>query len=413
MSKAAIALSCSVLLAGCASTPSNTWTSADTTAYEKFRAERLAQANALAREGDQALAGSNPERALERYALALKAIGLRGRLGVAGKAVGGGYQITEVVPELPVARAGLRTGDLIVRVRGMPAKEMGVAQWDIAFQRNPGEGIPVTVARGGGAPFDVTVVSRHWVWRTQVPREAEVGLIRSLRFKAAGAAGRARSLPPIPAAAREHAVRAQAQARTAKTRDDFDDVSTEFEVASLLAPWWGDIFINYALFQEASEDAIGARESLALYLETRPNAPDRAAVSQKQAALASKAEEQKRLMAWEGFWGEIVNGRLTDSGIRFERQGRLLTAKNNAGFEFLRGTVVDEYTAQTVQRFGSQYAGSLGPVVQRCFNGLLELSGTMKLTPDKRRLTINMADFNVDPRTCRMQSSNAAFQYGR
>jgi hypothetical protein len=257
------------------------------------------------------------------------------------------------------------------------------------------------------------VTSAHALWRPGVVREAEQDLILSLRFKAARAAGRTATLPPIPAAAREHAVRAQALARTAKSPEQFEEVSSEYRIASFLAPWWGDLFVNYAVFQEATEDAIGARETLALYLEARPNAPDRASASQKQAALAGKAEEQKRLMAWEGFWGEIVNGRPTDSGIRFERKGKLVTAKNSTGFEYLRSTIVDEFTAQTVQRADGQSPRPLGPLVQRCFNGLVEFSGTMRLSPDKRRLTINMQDFLIDQNTCRVQSNTHTFYYGR
>lgn len=401
------------LLSGCAGTGGSTEANDDI--GDRFRAERVAKANALALEGDRALAGGGADQAVLKYAQALKAVGLRGRFGFDGKNVADGYQLSEITPDLPFARAGLRVGDVLIRARGTPMAGLSGSSsaWFVLFQRDPGEPMQVVARRPGAAPFEVTVASAHALWRPGVVREAEEDLIRSLRFKAAAAAGRAATLPPIPAAAREHAKRAQALARSAKTQEEFADAADEYRIASLLAPWWSDLLINYALLQEAGEDAIGARESLALYVEARPNAPDRASASQKQAALAGKAEEQKRLMAWEGFWGEIVNGRRTDSGIRFERKGKIITAKNNRGFEYLRGTIVDEYTAQSVQRFNPDNAGSLGPAVRRCFNGLLEFSGTIKLAPDKQRLTLTMQDFLLDQSTCRVQSSSHVISYGR
>jgi hypothetical protein len=66
-----------------------------------------------------------------------------------------------------------------------------------------------------------------------------------------------------------------------------------------------------------------------------------------------------------------------------------------------------------VQRFVPENAGSLGPAIRRCFNGLIEFSGTMKLSPDKQRLTLTMQDFMLDQNTCRVQSSSHVINYGR
>jgi tetratricopeptide (TPR) repeat protein len=382
----------------------------------RFRRDRIAGAQALQREGDQALAAGNPEAALDKYVVALRAVALRGRLGFDYKRVRNGIEVTELTPDMPMIQAGLRIGDVLVRIRGEDAGRMREGRLNVIFMQQAGEEVRLAVARGGST-LEVAPRSAHAIWRVGVTdlTPQEDSLIASLRSKAARAAAAAKSPFQVPALARSHAERAQALAKTAKTADEYTDAADQYRIASLLAPRWADLYINHALFLEAIDDAIGARESLALYLEAVPDAADRDAVRQKHDALAAKAQEQRHWMAWDGFWGQVVNGRRTESGHNLRRAGKIVTVRNAQGFEFMRGTITDEFSIQAVQRYTPQNTGHLGPVIQRCFNGVLEISGTLRLSPDKRTMTMAFAnDFDIDPRSCRMVRNNTVtLQYAK
>lgn len=389
------------------------WSGADEAVWNQFRRERLSVARGLEQEGDHALAGGNAEAALEKYARGLRALGLRGRLGLDGQITPAGYRITELLPDFPGALAGLRLGDILTGIRGVPAGPMNEGQITVTFMRDPGDEMTLAVQRGD-TRFVIRVASRIALWNPSNPVADEDALLRLLRSKAASVAGTLKS-QPVSAAARLHAGFAQTLAKGAGTAAQFASASAEYRIASLLAPGWSDLYINHALFQEATGDPAGARESLSLYLLAAPASPERDAARAKMESLAGSAGEQAQLTSWEGFWGEIVNNRVSESGIRFERNGRLLTARNSSGFEYLRGTIVDEFTAQALQRFTPQNAGHLGPLIQRCFNGLLEVAGTFRLSGDKRSLTVILPnDFDIDPRSCQLLRNNvASLRYGR
>jgi len=383
------------------------WTDADYEVESKFRRDRVTKAHVHELEGDRLLASGNAEAALDKYVLGLRSVALRGRLGFDWRKVRDGLEITEVTPELPMAKAGVRPGDVLTRVRGLDAERLGEGEQNVIFMRDAGEPVPLAVRRGSSS-FEAAPVSWHAVWNAGYAEIStqETELIAVLRRKAAKAAAGIGPPFQVPPLARMHATLAQSQAKSAKTPAEFDNASGQYRIASMLAPRWLDLYVNHAIFQEAIEDAIGARENLALYLEAAPQAPDRDAVRQKFEALAGKALEQKQLLGWDGFWGQVVNGRPTDSGVRFERKGRLLSAKNAQQVEYIRATISDELNATVVQRFTVQNSGHLGPVIQRCFNGVLEMSGSMRRSPDLRTLTITTVnDFSIDPRSCQIQGS--------
>lgn len=392
-----------VLLTGCALQPPARWTNADYAAWDRFLAEREARTRALEAEGDQALAAGDRQRAADLYAKAAQATEVRGRTGCGMDPADNGYVVTEVLPDLPCASAGVRVGDLIVAINGKQAVALGPAQRDIELWGAPGDAITMSIERGGADPADFRVMTTRTAMEIRPTDEFALTRPSILIGKAASAV--AAAPPPVSAVARSHATNAQKLAATAKTKNDYGDVGGEYRIAAAVAPWWSDLHVNRALFFEAIGDAVGATQALNHFLQASPNSPEATTARAKLAALAPKADEQKRLMAWEGFWGEVVNGQATNSGIAFERNGRILTASNRAGVVYVRATIVDDHTAQSVERYTTENAGGLAGVLQRCFNGVLEIPSTMRLSADRQTLEYStQSDFNIDSNTCQVVS---------
>jgi serine protease Do len=85
-------------------------------------------------------------------------VGLRGRTVTSGGDEGKprGFRVRSVAPESPAARAGIRTGDLVVSVDGLPIDSEDV--WQTALStKGPGRPMRVVVRTGTGADRSVTL----------------------------------------------------------------------------------------------------------------------------------------------------------------------------------------------------------------------------------------------------------------
>ena len=84
--------------------------------------------------------------------------------------------------------------------------------------------------------------------------------------------------PPIPEEAERYMARGAAAVKGAKTEKDFQDAATEFEKASLAAPWLPAVYYNLGITQDKAGRYKEAIQSLKLYLLAAPDASDAKAV---------------------------------------------------------------------------------------------------------------------------------------
>jgi serine protease Do len=88
-----------------------------------------------------------------------------------GDAVDGGVQILEVVPDGPAARAGLASGDLVIRIDGNDVAERGDLS-RVLERHAPGETVGVTILRDGETEDRKLVLGSQprKVWSIPAPR---------------------------------------------------------------------------------------------------------------------------------------------------------------------------------------------------------------------------------------------------
>ncbi len=88
--------------------------------------------------------------------------GTQGQFGGLGIEVGqedGFLKVIAPIDDTPAQRAGIRPGDLIIRLDGKTTKGMGMSEAVSMMRGEPGEEIVLTIVRDGeDAPFDVTLV---------------------------------------------------------------------------------------------------------------------------------------------------------------------------------------------------------------------------------------------------------------
>jgi len=106
-----------------------------------------------------------------------------GGLGIEVTMDDGLVKVVAPIEDTPAARAGMRSGDLIVQVDGEPIKGMTLAQAVRRMRGKPGAPIRLLVRREGVSDFEVTIVRaiikvRAVRWQTM----GRVGYIRVSRF---------------------------------------------------------------------------------------------------------------------------------------------------------------------------------------------------------------------------------------
>lgn len=88
-------------------------------------------------------------------------VGTRGEFGGLGIEVGmenGFVKVISPIDDTPAARAGIRAGDLIIRIDGKPVRGMTLGEAVTLMRGEPGSDITLTIVRDGReAPFDVTI----------------------------------------------------------------------------------------------------------------------------------------------------------------------------------------------------------------------------------------------------------------
>ncbi|MBZ5502228.1 MAG: hypothetical protein LAN59_08280 [Acidobacteriia bacterium] len=126
--------------------------------------------------------------------------------------------------------------------------------------------------------------------------------------------------PVLPEEAGRRMARGFAAFKEAKSVADYKDAVTEFEKATLAAPWYADAYYNLGQARAKAEDFAGAAASLKLYLLAAPEAKDAADAktlmyemeykqekadkerSAAQAQAQQAAQKQRLLEAFRGNW---------------------------------------------------------------------------------------------------------------
>ena len=87
----------------------------------------------------------------------------RGGVGiVATKRIDGAMEVRKVVADSPAARAGVRAGDLIVRVGGSAVAALETGDVTRRLRGPPDSTVTVDLQRPGGSPYSVTLKRMDW-----------------------------------------------------------------------------------------------------------------------------------------------------------------------------------------------------------------------------------------------------------
>ena len=108
-----------------------------------------------------------------------------GGLGIEVTSEDGYVKVIAPMEDTPAARAGILAGDRFSHIDGQPIKGLSLADAVKRMRGKPGTKIRLTVLRGDGAPFDVTLTRaiievKAARWRV----EGDVGYLRVTRFNA-------------------------------------------------------------------------------------------------------------------------------------------------------------------------------------------------------------------------------------
>jgi tetratricopeptide (TPR) repeat protein len=149
----------------------------------------------------------------------------------------------------------------------------------------------------------------------------------ALREKIIKLAQALKPLPALPQEANRRMARGMVAFKEAKSEADFKDAVTEFQQATLAAPWYADAYYNLGIAQNKANDFAAAARSLKLYLVAAPDAPDAKAAqdllyemefrqekankekaaqaaqqAEQEANALKKAQYQKNLEVYRGTW---------------------------------------------------------------------------------------------------------------
>ncbi|MDN6874595.1 S41 family peptidase [Pseudomonas citronellolis] len=80
-----------------------------------------------------------------------------GGLGIEVGTEDGFIKVVSPIDDTPAAAAGIQPGDLIVQIDGKPTKGQSMNEAVDSMRGKPGSSITLTIVRGGGRPFDVTL----------------------------------------------------------------------------------------------------------------------------------------------------------------------------------------------------------------------------------------------------------------
>jgi tetratricopeptide (TPR) repeat protein len=370
-----------------------------------------ARADAAAAQAQRLLAKGDKPGALAAFEQCnTLTLGYSYHLGlIEGRPVRQGYLLP--APGAEAVRAGVAPGDILVSVNGRSAA--GLSYVGISFGLLEVMDPPVITVLRNGAPMTLRL-------QTPDPNIAQGDAAYAAHREAclqsaidlyAGGLPR----PAVPPIARLAAAKAQTMARAARSKDEISDALSQFQGALFLAPYWADLYVNYAIFQEAVDDPAGAVTSLHRYLQLEPQASDAADIRTKISQLAPMADEERRLNGWSGWWALAEGGRPSKRGFDVARTGNILTISRPNGEDYFKMTIIDDSHAQGYALASSgTVSGGSASQWQRCFPGGLKEPAIWTLSPDRTHLNSTITHLAVNPYNCAaMQASKDSMELMR
>jgi len=351
-------------------------------------------------------------------------------------------EVVRVVKDSPAQRAGLLKGDLILSIDGRPVE--GLADLMDKVGKTPvGGSVSLRVRRDGkeekisallgpSPTLTPAVLGKeprisHILKKSRAVRRAESaiknGELRSALLIYSGYLhdesgrpieyerdiiesiirlyARLDPRPAIPEEARRHETKAEFYLRDSKSVEDYKQANAEFEEAARSAPWWADVYFNYAVAQQNEGDYKGAIENLKLFLLAAPDDPAVGDVRKTIYTLEARAEKYAVARRWEGRWlsgGSVLelNTRGDDATMTFIKVDKI---DYNAGYRpddtKLRGVIGSEGIKGTITTKRLDDAD-----ITRCFGKEFENDMTGRLSPDGRTITIKYTGSSFIPSTC-------------
>lgn len=361
-------------------------------------------------DGDLLRAKGDATGALAAYQKAMAEVGVGASWpGWKLERASGGQRVLEVVPGGLAALAKILPGDLLVAKDGILLAGLDTVRLEILFCFL--DGMPVRPhifsIRRGESLFEMHI-DRLPILK-ELANQGERTYREALEQKLLGLILETGLEPEVNDNMRWAAKETQRSLRDAKDAKATEYARDNVRGAAYGFPGWADYYLNCGLLLEAAGDATEAEKCYRNFLTMRPGAPQAAAVAARFTSLGPLVRHEQNLRAWEGSWRITKNGQGTERGYLFERNGKLIEAKNYLGEVWMRGTINDEFNGSVLQSLTAKAmaGGLLAGLIDKCFGGKLEVAGTMRLSQDKQSLTITVNnDIDIDPSNCAIVRQN-------
>lgn len=320
-----------------------------------------------------------------------------------------GVKVTEVPPGKRAERTGFKVGDVVVAVDGVSLK--GLDEDTSALVMHSLDAVPnrpqTFSVKRDGKMLSFTA-DRLAYYKDLTKEEApyrDALEQKILQFMIA------KKIQPIMNDSMKWSMKTLTQdLKDAKSTDDIQFAAENIRGATYASPGWADGYFNCGVLMESANTPTEAEKCYKNFLLMKPNDPQAKAITARFSNLGNLVREEQNLRAWEGIWTITTpSGEKTDRGYNFERIGKVLKVKNHVNEQWLSGSIDDEFTATALQTLTSRgvAGGSIGNLIDKCFNGKLDAAGTLKLSPDKQTMTVTINnDVDIDPATCKIVRQN-------
>lgn len=230
---------------------------------------------------------------------------------------------------------------------------------------------------------------------------------QKLREKIIAVAKKLDPPPAISEEAKRFMVRGKTLLEHAKNEQEAAQAVQELEKASVIAPWWSDLYFNLGIACEAAAQYEKALRNFNLYLQAAPDAPEAEQVKEKIYSievLAEKArteeEKKSKLENLKGLWASrtpdssvvrqytvsLDSDRIKiDWSFTGSSLDKMESTANFIGKYWFEGTLKDDTISGTYYKDMTGWTG--GRVFSYPFTG--------QINADQNNITLQCTDINI------------------